>query len=69
LKKLQEEREQAELTQAELARLSGVPQPVISGIETGVTRNPRVETMRRLANTLHCTIEELLEEKEEANNE
>ena len=40
-------RRRADLTQRELARRTGVAQPTIARIETGVA-DPRVDTLRRL---------------------
>lgn len=57
---LKQKRLEKGLTQQELMRLSGVPQSIISDIENGATQNPRVETMRRLAAALNCTVDELL---------
>lgn len=59
---LKQKRLEKGLTQQELMRLSGVPQSIISDIENGATQNPRVETMRRLAAALNCTVDELLKE-------
>lgn len=56
---LKQEREKAKLTQAELARMSGVPQAVISDIEAGVTKNPRFETVKKLCSVLNFNITEL----------
>jgi transcriptional regulator with XRE-family HTH domain len=42
----------AKLTQAELARQSGVPQPTISRIEAGITRAIDFAVLERLAKTL-----------------
>ncbi len=58
---LKQKRLEKGLTQQELMRLSGVPQSIISDIENGATQNPRVETMRRLAAALNCTVDELLQ--------
>lgn len=51
-------------SQAELARLSGVPQPMISMLVTGATKNPRLETMAKLAKALRCAVEDLIEDPE-----
>lgn len=53
---LRTEREKAGFTQAELSAASGVPQGVISDIESGVTANPRFETVRKLAMVLHFDV-------------
>lgn len=49
---IQKKRETAGLSQAELARRSGVKQSVISDIENGHTKSPRVETLMALAAAL-----------------
>lgn len=61
---LKQERERAKLTQAELANLSGVPQAVISDIEKGITQNPRLETVKKLAVALKFDIADFSIEKE-----
>ena len=58
-------RKKAGISQQELGRLSGVPQGVISLIESGVTQFPRLDTAAKLARALGCTIDELLGEKED----
>ncbi len=50
----------AGLTQHELERRSGVYQCQISRIETGLVKNPRVETAAKLASALGCTVGDLL---------
>lgn len=49
---VQKMREKAKLSQIELSRRSGVKQSVISDIENGHTKSPRVETMMALGNVL-----------------
>lgn len=56
---LRKEREKARMTQADLSRVTGVSQAVISNIEKGVTRSPRFDTVRRLATALGFDIKEL----------
>ena len=48
-------------TQQELAARSGISQGVISYIESGMTQNPRFETMAKLADALGCRLEELMD--------
>ena len=55
-------RKKAGISQQELGRLSGVPQGVISLIESGVTQFPRLDTAAKLARALGCTIDELFRE-------
>ncbi len=58
--RLAELRTAAGISQQELGRLSGVPQGVISTIESGATKHPRTDTAAKLARALGCTIDELL---------
>ena len=48
------------LTQAELARKSGIPAPVINAIESGKTKNPRIDTISAIARVLGTTVDELI---------
>ena len=57
---LREMREKRNMSQAELARRSNVPQPQISMIENGLVPNPTGETLLRLAWALHCAVEDLV---------
>ena len=52
-------RDRRGLTQAELAKLSGVPRSTISGVETG-EGNPTIHVISALAAALRIPIEELL---------
>jgi len=45
-----------------LARVSGVPQQTISGIETEQRTNPGVFTVWQLCKALGCTLEEMIGE-------
>lgn len=57
---LREIRKKRGMSQAELARRAGIPQGVISYIECGRTKHPRVDTMQAIAAVLQCTVDELL---------
>ncbi|HJS76756.1 MAG TPA: helix-turn-helix transcriptional regulator [Burkholderiales bacterium] len=48
-------REQAQVTQYRLAKLTGVEQTTISQIELGKVRDPRYSTIAALADGLHVT--------------
>lgn len=48
-------REQAQITQYRLAKLSGVEQTTISQIELGKVRDPRWSTIAALATALNAT--------------
>lgn len=58
--RLAELRNAARLSQQELARRSGVKQGVISMIESGETKYPRLDTAAKLARALNCTVDELI---------
>jgi putative transcriptional regulator len=58
---LKDARENAELTQTELAKLAGVHQRVISEMETGKTKQVRLETFERLCRALELEPGDLLE--------
>lgn len=61
--KLEEFRNKRKLNQRELSDASGVPQPMISQIETGDVPNPTIKTLYRLAAALKCTVDDLIEEE------
>lgn len=57
--RVREQRIRVGLTQAALARASGVPLGTVAKIEQGVAREPTIQTIAKLANALNCTIDEL----------
>ena len=61
---LEDMRRKRRLSQVQLARLSGIPQAMISNIESGNTRSPRVDTLAKLALALKCTVDDLIENDE-----
>jgi transcriptional regulator with XRE-family HTH domain len=54
-------REQKRLSQAALAKRSGVAQGYISEIEAGRKKNPRIQTLKKIARALGVPMRELLE--------
>ena len=62
--KLNQRREQMGLTQQQLARKTGVSRVSISRYESG-QREPTLTIAAKLAAALGCTIEDLVEKKEE----
>lgn len=60
-------REKRGWNQQELSKRSSVPQPMISDIENGNVKHPRVDTMYKLACALRCTVDDLLAEESAAN--
>jgi len=60
-KNVKERREQAKLTQKELAEISEVHNDqVISRIERGQTKEPSLQTLMKLAVALNCTVDDLI---------
>ena len=54
---LEKMRRQLNLSQQELSRVTGVPQSVISAIESGGTKFPRIDTAKKLAEALNATVD------------
>ena len=57
---IKELREKLGWSQNELARRSGVKQGVLSDIESGKTKHPRIDTVSAIAEALNVPIEKLL---------
>ncbi len=62
-KRIRELRNSHNMTIKELSEKSGVGQSTISEIETGVAKNPKSETLSKLASALNVTVDGLLAEK------
>ena len=54
-------RESKEMTQADLAKKSGVAQGYISALEAGEKKNPGIDVLKRLARALGVPVTERLE--------
>lgn len=52
------------ITNDMLAELSGVPKSTLAKITSGKTPNPKLETVRAIANVLGCTLDDLNDENE-----
>lgn len=63
-KKLRIARINAELSQKELAKISGVSNDYISGLELGRQKNPGLDVVKRLCKALDKTVEELFFDEE-----
>jgi len=50
----------AEISQDKLSKLAGITLYTITKIESGATLDPRVETLKKIADALNCTMDELL---------
>jgi transcriptional regulator with XRE-family HTH domain len=61
--RLRDAMEKRGFRQAKLAELAGVPEETLSRILTGVTTDPRVFTLKKVANPLDVTVGWLLSEK------
>lgn len=48
------------ISQNQLAKMCNVPQSVISDIESGKTKAPRIDTLQAIAAALGVTIDELI---------
>jgi transcriptional regulator with XRE-family HTH domain len=57
---IRELREKKGWSQSELSRRSGVKQGVLSYIENGRTKHPRVDTLAAIAAALGTTVEKLI---------
>ena len=56
-------RQRAELSQDKLSKLAGITLHTITKIESGATLDPRVETVKRIADALKCSVDRLLSMK------
>ncbi|WP_352420773.1 helix-turn-helix transcriptional regulator [Proteiniborus sp.] len=61
--RIKELREGYKMTIKDLSDKSGVGQSTISEIETGKAKNPKSETLSKLASALNVTVDSLLAEK------
>ncbi|KMT21568.1 helix-turn-helix domain-containing protein [Clostridium cylindrosporum] len=67
--KLKHAREEKKLTLKSLADISGVGQSTISDIENGLSKNPRRDTLNKLANALDVSISDLFSDTTSNKNE
>lgn len=65
--KLKDTRKAKNLSQQELAKLSGVSQQVISNIESGRNTNPGFLIILNVCRALHCSVYDLVDEEEMQN--
>jgi len=59
-KNIKKHRAKKGLSQDKLSKLAGLTLHTIAKIESEVTLDPRVETVKRIADALDCTIDNLL---------
>ena len=60
-KKIKKYRKDKKLSQEELARKAGVTYSTIIKIESGANDNPTVKTLKKIADALGTTIDELVQ--------
>lgn len=53
-------RQKADLSQDKLSKLADITLHTITKIESGVTLDPRIETVKRIADALDCSVDDLL---------
>ncbi|MGC4018740.1 MAG: helix-turn-helix transcriptional regulator [Muricomes sp.] len=58
LKKIEEYKIKLGMTTAELAEKSGVPKGTLDKILSGVTKDPKFETLKAIARVLDCTLDD-----------
>ena len=63
-RRIKEIRERQDISQNRLAKLSGVSQSAISAIESE-TKSPTLDTIERIAEALHCSVADIMNEKKE----
>ena len=52
------------ITVNKLATMSGIHQSTLDNIVRGISKNPRIMTLHKIANTLNMTVSEFLDFKE-----
>ena len=58
LEKISEYKKALNLTNEELANLSGVPKGTLDKILSGITKDPKLGTLKALAKVLNCTLDD-----------
>lgn len=58
LDKIEEYKKKHGMTTAELAAKSGVPKGTLDKILSGVTKDPKLETLKAIARVLDCTLDD-----------
>lgn len=66
LSKLRQMKEESGKTIAEISKVSGIPEGTLEKLFAGVTKDPRLETIKTVVHTLGYTLDDLEDEKKEA---
>lgn len=56
--KISELKKKKKISNAELAKRSGVPLSTLGKITSGITENPKLETLKAIAKVLDCDVED-----------
>ena len=62
-KKIKQLRQQKKLSQEKLARLSDISLNTLTKIESGFTKRPSIQTIKKIAEALGTSIDELAEDE------
>lgn len=62
-KNIKKYRKKLRISQDKLSKLAGVTFHTISKIESGATPDPRIKTVRKIANALSVSVDDLLREE------
>ena len=63
LERINEIRKQKKMSINQLSELSGVPKGTLSKITAGITTNPNLDTLKAIARTLECTLDDFDDKK------
>ncbi len=66
LDKIAELKKKMGLTNEELSSLSGVPKGTLDKILSGVTKDPKLETLKAIARVLECTLDDFDDSRDKA---
>jgi DNA-binding XRE family transcriptional regulator len=59
-KNIKKYRKESEISQDKLSKIAGLTLHTIAKIESGATLDPRIETVKKIADALGCAIDDLL---------
>ena len=60
--RMKEYRERENISMNQLAKKAGISQSLVCDIENGKVKNPGVRTMKRIADALNCSLDDLVTE-------
>lgn len=61
LDKIAELKKKKGLTNEELSTLSGIPKGTVDKILSGVTKDPKLETLKAIARVLECSLDDFID--------